>query len=151
LEPVPPETSVAADLTGRRVVVVDDNRDAATSLATMLSLLGADVVVAYDGLESVAMAEAHDPDIIFLDIGMPGLDGLEVARRIRSGPLGQQVRLVAVTGRSQPHDREAALTAGFDVYLTKPATAEQIRMACGSHGKGTRSVPGTDSVNEPTR
>jgi CheY-like chemotaxis protein len=72
---------------------------------------------------------------------MPGLDGFEVARHIRSRPSGKAVTLVAITGRSQPHDREAASTAGFDYYFTKPATADQIRTACGSPVKRDTSTP----------
>lgn len=130
VDPPSPETIVSEDLGGKRVVVVDDNQDAASTLVNLLSLLGADAAVAFDGAQGLTTVAAHRPDIVFLDLGMPGMNGFELARRIRSGPLGDDVTLVAVTGRSQPQDREAALEAGFDGYLIKPATTDQILAAC---------------------
>jgi two-component system CheB/CheR fusion protein len=130
VEPPLSTTTEPEDLGGKRVLVVDDNRDAASTLVTLLSLLGADATVAFDGAAGLSAAAKQGSDIVFLDLGMPGMDGFEVARKIRSGPRGDDVTLVAVTGRDQPQDREAALAAGFDAYLTKPATSEQIRAAC---------------------
>jgi CheY-like chemotaxis protein len=85
----------------RRVLVADDNRDAATSLATMLDLLGNQTQTAFDGLEAVELAPVFRPDLILLDIGMPRLNGYDAARRIREQPWGRRVVLVALTGRGR--------------------------------------------------
>ena len=103
-----------------RVLVVDDNRDAATSLAAMLRLSGSEVETAHDGLQALRIAERFRPSLVLLDIGMPGMSGFEVARKIRSKPWGASVRLVAQTGWGQEEDRQRAREAGFDVHLTKP-------------------------------
>jgi signal transduction histidine kinase/CheY-like chemotaxis protein len=103
-----------------RILVVDDNADAADSLAILLELGGSDVQVAHDGLAALAIAETLRPDIIFLDIGMPQMDGYEVARRIRSTTSLDGVLLVALTGWGQEDDRRRSAEAGFDVHLVKP-------------------------------
>jgi signal transduction histidine kinase len=103
-----------------RILVVDDNRDAAQSLVSMLRLMGGEVQEAHDGPHALRIVEAFRPEIILLDIGMPGMSGLEVARRIRALPWGAGVLLVAQTGWGQEQDRERAHAAGFDVHLTKP-------------------------------
>ncbi|MFL5506495.1 MAG: response regulator, partial [Gemmatimonadales bacterium] len=113
----------------RRVLVVDDNADAAESLAQLLALKGHEVRVAYDGLSGVALARAFEPDVVLLDIGMPGLDGYAVARRLREQDGRRGVRLVALTGYGQLDDRRRAQEAGFDDHLVKPpdvATLEQM-------------------------
>ncbi|MPZ43114.1 MAG: response regulator [Betaproteobacteria bacterium] len=110
----------------RRILIADDNRDAAESLATMLRLQGNDVQVALDGVEAMAIAHNYQPDTALLDIGMPGLTGYEVARRIRQAPWGRTMVLVAVTGWGAMDDRERAREAGFDHHLTKPARIEDI-------------------------
>jgi PAS domain S-box-containing protein len=104
----------------RRVLVVDDNRDAAESLSLVLKFLGADVRVARDGPEALQAYEAYKPSVVFLDIGMPGMDGYEVARRIRQGNGGRPA-IVALTGWGQEQDRRRAREAGFDHHLVKPA------------------------------
>ncbi len=104
----------------RRILIADDNRDAATSLATMLQLLGNETRVAYDGLEAVQEAEAFRPDVILLDIGMPKLSGYDAARRIRQQPWGTGPLVVAITGWGQEEDKRQARAAGFDHHLTKP-------------------------------
>ncbi|MET0520008.1 MAG: response regulator [Burkholderiaceae bacterium] len=105
--------------TSRRILVVDDNIDAADSLAMLLSLQGHQVCAAYDGLGAVSLAGDFLPEVALLDIGLPRLDGLEVARRIRSADWGRHMRLVALTGWSG-RQLEAAFEAGFDHHLMKP-------------------------------
>jgi PAS domain S-box-containing protein len=105
----------------RRVLVVDDNRDAADSLAMLLRLLGADVRIVYGGPEALGVLEEFLPDVVLLDIGMPGMDGHEVARRIRQVPALQKVLLIAMTGWGQEEDRRRSTDAGFDYHLIKPA------------------------------
>jgi CheY-like chemotaxis protein len=103
-----------------RILVVDDLRDAADSLAMMLRMTGHDTRTAYDGLEAVQTAAVFQPDVVFLDIGLPKMNGYEVARRIRDEPWGGNVALVAVTGWGQEEDKRRSLEAGFDHHLTKP-------------------------------
>ena len=103
-----------------RVLVVDDNRDAAHSLAVMLRLGGHQVEVAHDGPQALGLAERLRPDVVLLDIGMPGMSGFDVARRLRASPWGRDVMLVAQTGWGQDEDRQRSREAGFDVHLTKP-------------------------------
>ena len=116
----------------RRVLVVDDNRDSAESLAMMLKLTGNEVRTAFDGEAGLAEAEAFRPDVAFLDIGMPRLDGHECARRIRSSPWGGGVLLVAMTGWGQEEDRRRTRAAGFDHHLVKPVDPEALRMILAS-------------------
>lgn len=118
----------AADpLPKRRVLVVDDNRDLAESLAMVLRLWGHDVKVEYDGPGALTAARDYRPDVVFLDIGLPGLDGYEVARRLR-GPLGfRDARVVAITGYGREEDRKRAREAGFDMHLTKPVDPEDLQ------------------------
>jgi PAS domain S-box-containing protein len=104
----------------RRVLVVDDNRDAAASLAMMLSLAGHDTRTAQDGLEAVELAEAFRPDVMLLDIGMPKLNGYDACRRIREQPWGKGIVMVAVTGWGQEDDRCRSQDAGFDQHMVKP-------------------------------
>lgn len=104
----------------RRMLVVDDNRDGAESMAMMLRLLGNDVTTAHDGLEAVAAADAFRPDVVLMDIGLPRLDGLEATRRIREQPWGRQMTIVALTGWGQDNDRQQSKQAGCDGHLVKP-------------------------------
>ncbi len=110
---------------GRRVLVVDDNRDAADTLAQLVELLGHDVEVAYDGPSALAKVRERAPDVVLCDLGLPGMDGYDVARQIRAGS-GGRVRLVAVSGYAQPEDVARATAAGFDVHVPKPADPERI-------------------------
>jgi CheY-like chemotaxis protein len=109
------------------VLIADDNRDAADTLADILRHLGCDVAVAYDGGEAVELARSFVPELVFLDIGMPILDGYETARRIRSDAGERPVKLVALTGWGQADDRQRGREAGFDEHLVKPATFESVR------------------------
>ncbi len=105
----------------RRILVVDDNRDAASSLADLLELTGHETRIAHDGLEAVKMAESFGPDVVLLDIGLPKLNGFEAARMIRQQPWGKQMMLVALTGWGKDEDRRMSSEAGFDAHLVKPA------------------------------
>jgi CheY-like chemotaxis protein len=110
-----------ANAGGLRVLVVDDNADAAESLAALLELNGHDTRVANDGDEAVRAAHEFRPDVVFLDIGMPGKDGYEVARELRASPETRDTVLVALTGWGAKDDRARSREAGFDHHLTKPA------------------------------
>ena len=103
-----------------RILVADDNRDAAASLATLLTLDGHEIAVAHDGEAALASAEAFRPDVALLDIGMPNLNGYEVAQSIRAAQWGRSMLLVAVTGWGQSEDKRRAHEAGFDHHFTKP-------------------------------
>jgi len=105
----------------RKILVVDDNADAAESLAALLSISGHETRMAHDGPEALQQAERFHPDIVFLDIGMPTLDGHETAKLIRKQPWGRQMVLVALTGWGQHEDRRRSKDAGFDHHLVKPA------------------------------
>jgi CheY-like chemotaxis protein len=119
-------------MTRRRVLLVDDNRDAADSLGALLARLGAEVRVAHDGREALAVFESYRPGVVILDIGMPGMDGYQVARAIRGRPDGEQIPLVAVTGWGQEEDRRRVREAGFDHHLVKPADIGALRVLLGS-------------------
>jgi signal transduction histidine kinase/CheY-like chemotaxis protein len=105
---------------GRRVLVVDDNADAADSLSVLLSLSGHDVRTAHDGPAAVRQVRAFRPEVVLLDIGMPGMDGYQTARAVRELQEGQDVYLVALTGWGQEEDRRRTERAGFDTHLVKP-------------------------------
>jgi CheY-like chemotaxis protein len=108
-----------------RVLVVDDNRDAAESLAELVELFGHEAVIALDGPTAVAHAAALRPEVILCDIGLPGMDGYEVARSIRAVHDGA-VRLVALSGYAQPEDVRRAADAGFDEHVAKPADPARL-------------------------
>jgi CheY-like chemotaxis protein len=103
-----------------RILVVEDNRDAADSLRVFLELLGHEVAVAYSGLEGVSAAREGRPEVVLCDIGLPGLDGYGVARELRRDPATAGARLIAVTGYGSEEDRRRSREAGFDLHLTKP-------------------------------
>jgi PAS domain S-box-containing protein len=113
--------AVAASNQKRRILVVDDNTDAAESLAALLSIIGHETRLAHDGLQAVDAARDFQPDVVFLDIGMPTIDGHETARRIRQEPWGRNMVLVALTGWGQVEDRRRSKEAGFNHHLVKPA------------------------------
>ena len=104
----------------RRILVVDDNRDAADSLAALLTIMGNETKTAYDGLEALEQAAAFRPDVTLLDIGMPQLNGYEVCRRLRQQAWGKNMVLLALTGWGQEADQQRSLAAGFDAHLVKP-------------------------------
>jgi CheY-like chemotaxis protein len=115
-----PAPAPAECKTPHRILVADDNRDAAESLGMLLRLMGNDVRTVYNGDEAVEEAEAFRPDVILLDIGMPKLNGYDAARRIRSRQWAEDTMLVAVTGWGQDEDKRKAQDAGFDRHFTKP-------------------------------
>jgi signal transduction histidine kinase/ActR/RegA family two-component response regulator len=111
----------------RRILVADDNRDAATSLALLLEMEGHDVRRAYDGVEAVAIADEFRPDVALLDIGMPRLDGYGAARELRGREWAKDMLLLALTGWGQNEDKRLAREAGFDRHLTKPVDPDILR------------------------
>lgn len=124
-QPAPPAADRASPRT-RRVLVADDNRDAAQSLADLLRLEGHDVTVVFDGEHALSEFHRMAPEIALLDIGMPKLNGNQVASAIRATPAGAQALLVAITGWGQESDRQAARAAGFDLHFTKPVDPLQV-------------------------
>jgi CheY-like chemotaxis protein len=114
-------------LSPRRVLVVDDNRDAADSLAVLLRRIGLEICVTYSGPEALEELVTFDPEVIFLDIGMPVMDGYEVVRRIREEPGGRDRLVIALTGWGQEDDRRKSREAGFDHHLTKPVDLSQLQ------------------------
>jgi CheY-like chemotaxis protein len=108
------------------VLVVDDNADSAQSLAALLSIQGHQVRTAVDGAEGLDVAESFRPDVVVLDLGMPGMDGYETARRLRARPWAGSVLLLALTGWSQDEDRSRSREAGFDEHLVKPVDPERL-------------------------
>jgi signal transduction histidine kinase/ActR/RegA family two-component response regulator len=130
--PALPATAAAVDgvadaAHGRTVLVVDDNRDLAESLAQVLRLWGHDVSVAYDGAAALEAAKTHPPEVVLLDIGLPILDGYQVARRLRQQRGLERARIVAVTGYGREEDRQKAREAGFDVHLVKPVDPKDLQ------------------------
>ncbi|PMQ14894.1 response regulator [Janthinobacterium sp. AD80] len=113
-----PEAAVAGS--SQRILVVDDNRDAADTLAELLEMYGHAVRTAYTGAQAAERTLEFKPDIVFLDIGLPDMSGYEVAVKLRQLPIPQQFQLVALTGYGQEHDRQAALAAGFNEHFAKP-------------------------------
>jgi CheY-like chemotaxis protein len=116
----------------RKILVVDDNRDAADTLAVLLRGLGHMVEAAYDGQAAVAAARRMWPDVIFLDIALPGLDGFQVAAEIRRDSSFARTLIVAVTGLATDEDRKRAHEVGVDVYLIKPMDARFIESFVGN-------------------
>jgi CheY-like chemotaxis protein len=121
-EPPSPEPTESKPTitTARRILVVDDNQDSATSLATLLKLTGHDTHTAHDGVAAVEAAASIKPDVVLLDIGLPKLNGYEVARKIRQQPWGKTMVLVALTGWGQEEDRQRSKEAGFNSHMVKP-------------------------------
>ena len=115
-----PQPAAAAPLQARRMMVVDDNRDAADSLGMLLGFLGGEVRVEHDGASALAAIDGWQPSVVLLDLGMPGMDGFEVARRIRGKSQHRALTLVALTGWGQEEDRRRTRAGGFDHHLIKP-------------------------------
>ena len=112
----------------RRILVVDDNEDGVAMLSALLTFDGHEVATASSGLEAVASAVSLKPDVVLLDLGLPGIDGYEVARRIRAA-VGDASRLIAITGYSRDEDRERTTAAGFSAHLVKPVDFDSLRRA----------------------
>jgi two-component system, chemotaxis family, CheB/CheR fusion protein len=118
--------AAAAARQRRRVLVVDDNQDSARSQARLLGLLGQEAEVAFEGAEALDRFTRFRPHLVLLDIGLPGMDGYEVARRLRALPGGGDALLVAQTGWGQEEDRRASAAAGFDAHLVKPVDTQAL-------------------------
>jgi CheY-like chemotaxis protein len=131
--------AVAKALPGRRVLIVDDNHDAAETLQTLLQTLGVTVTAAENGHEALRMFGSFEPDAVLLDIGMPGMDGYEVARRIRTMPSGNGVQLIALTGWGQQEDVRRCFEAGFNHHLVKPFDLEKLWDLIARHADRARA------------
>jgi len=125
-----------------RVLVADDNLDATETLAILLRHAGHEVAVSHNGSDTLERASSFRPHVVFLDVGMPGMDGYETARRLRQLPGGEQILLVALTGFGQSSDRQRAREVGFDEFLVKPATPEVVVELAG------RPRPGEDPAGQ---
>jgi CheY-like chemotaxis protein len=110
-----------------RLLIVDDNVDAADAIGTLLSLTGFTVEIAHDPQSAIERAAATDPDVVLLDIGLPGMTGYELARQLSGHPVVSRAKLIALTGYGQPGDTEQAKAAGFSSYLVKPVDVDQLR------------------------
>jgi signal transduction histidine kinase/CheY-like chemotaxis protein len=113
----------------QKVLIVDDNHDAADSLALLLQVEGHETQCSYSGAAAIDAFDSFAPTAVLLDIGLPGIDGYEVARQIRTKPGGARVKIIALTGYGQPEDRERALRAGFDEHIVKPVSADAMAAA----------------------
>jgi two-component system, sensor histidine kinase len=122
----------AAVLGARSVLLVEDNDDARQMLEAALASGGHRVRTASDGASGLALAAKSPPEVALIDIGLPDMDGYEVARRMRAAPGGRGVALVAITGFGRPEDQERAFASGFDAHLTKPVTAERLKQTLAS-------------------
>jgi CheY-like chemotaxis protein len=128
-----------------RILVVDDNADAANSLGRLLNLSGYEVHVAHDGLAALGEVTKFQPQVVLLDLGMPGMDGLETASRIRQLTAGKQLSLIAVTGWGQDEDRQRTQAAGFTAHFVKPIKIDQLeallaRMTASDSVRGARAA-----------
>jgi signal transduction histidine kinase len=142
--PPPPQETVEASAgpaaSSRRILIVDDNKDAADSMALLVETVGHQVRTAYDGHGALDLAFAFAPDVLLLDLGVPGLNGLEIARRVRRQPWGKTVALIAVTGWGQEQDRRRTAEAGFDAHLIKPVSKADLLSAlraCAQTGRSS--------------
>lgn len=141
LQPSVPETASPAKAPENgahrpiRALVIDDDLDVANSLGILLSTLGAEIRVAYDGLSGMDAIRDFAPEVVFIDLGMPGMDGCETARRIRATEIGRKLRLVALTGWGQDGTRARTKEAGFDAHLIKPASLEALEQALQGDGQ----------------
>jgi CheY-like chemotaxis protein len=123
------ESAPAPPVNRRRTLVVDDNHDAAESLAMLLALDGHEVEAVFTPEQALERVATFPPEVMLLDIGLPGMDGYEIARRVRAMPGGPQIRLIALTGYGQTDDRRKALAAGFDEHLVKPVEPGKLAQA----------------------
>jgi two-component system CheB/CheR fusion protein len=149
------EEGRATDFSPLRILVVDDNVDTTDSLSMQLSMSGHDVRSAYDGPSGIEQATSFKPHVILLDLGMPGMDGYETARKTRELPGGKEMALVALTGWGQEEDRRRTKEAGFDFHLLKTVTNAALEEVLAAltpvevGGRGTDSRPITPASKEP--
>ena len=113
--------------TKQRILIVDDNRDAAKTMSMLLNLLGYETVTAFDGLIAIEAARDFRPEIILMDLGLPKLSGHDACRKIREELWGSEIVMIALTGLGQDQDRRASETAGFDRHLVKPVAIETLK------------------------
>ncbi len=132
-----------------RILVVDDNEDAAASLTRMLELMGHEVHIAFDGVECIREAGRFHPEIVFLDIGMPRLNGYDTAKRLRGEPGSREILLVAVTGWGQDEDRRRAREAGFDHHLVKPVDFDALSAILAAYSARRRLAVNSSSEVVP--
>lgn len=126
--PAPSRRRAATDApSAKRILVVDDNRDLADSLSMLLRMDGHEVGTAYTSLSALELAVSFNPAVILLDIGLPEMDGYQVARRLNRTASLKSVRVVALTGYGQPEDRKRGREAGFDAHLVKPVGLAELR------------------------
>jgi signal transduction histidine kinase len=149
VEPQQPKSAVSSaardtEVYGRRVLVVDDNIDAAESTAAFLRLEGHEVKAVHDGLQALASLKVFDPHVVVLDIGLPGLDGYAVARQLRERGDTSHVLLIALTGYGQKEDRQRAADSGFDYHFVKPADPREIQVAI-ERGRNTAGEPALEA------
>jgi two-component system, sensor histidine kinase len=122
----PAARPVRPGIAARRILLVEDNPDIGETLRDLLELLGHSVELAGDGLRGVEKALSSQPEVALVDIGLPGIDGYEVARRLRQTAPGREMLLIALTGYGRPEDRDRARAAGFDAHLVKPVDPEEL-------------------------
>jgi CheY-like chemotaxis protein len=126
---ISPDTTAPSDApaSGKQVMIVDDNRDAADSLQMLFEVYGYRAACAYDGASALAAVRAATPDIVVMDLGMPGMDGYQTARAMRALPGGDAIVLIALTGWGHEDAREKTAGAGFDHHIVKPVNFETLR------------------------
>jgi signal transduction histidine kinase/ActR/RegA family two-component response regulator len=129
----------------QRILVADDNHDAADALSLQLQLAGHDVRTVHDGADALTVAKTFEPDIVLLDLGMPKMDGYEVARQLRVGQTGRKAALIALTGWGQQQDRDRTTAAGFDAHLVKPVAESQLFRALAAAVEGRRRIEGAQA------
>ncbi|MGZ5559484.1 MAG: PAS domain-containing protein [Methylobacter sp.] len=144
--PVPSQTNSKPAENSLRILVVDDNKDAAESLSWLLSSQGHTVSLAYDGHTALEIALAEKPQVVLLDIGLPGMDGYEVARVLRQSPALGTTHLIALSGYGRQEDRELANAAGFNDYLTKPVNFDDLQRALSAAG-ASEQLPRTSHAS----
>lgn len=135
-----PDFAVTASTAAQHILIVDDNADSAQSLAMMLSMLGHETRTANDGFEALELAELFMPDVCLLDIGMPNLNGYELARRMRQQPWGEDILLVALTGWGQDEDKRRSAEAGINMHLVKPVSPAALMELLERHASGLQQL-----------
>ena len=140
------DPGVIPQIEPQRILVADDNHDAAEALSLQLQLAGHDVRTTHDGVEALAVAQVFEPDIVLLDLGMPKMDGYEAARELRLRPIGgKRMALIALTGWGQQQDRDRTADAGFDAHLVKPVAEAQLFKALAAAVEGKRRTEGAQA------
>jgi signal transduction histidine kinase len=134
--PTRPATASRSSVQKHRILVVDDNVDAADAMTAFLEMEGHEVRTVYSGEEAVDLLAIYNSNVILLDLGLPGMSGLDVARRVRATPSTNDVTLIAITGWGQPQDRASTAEAGFDFHFTKPVDVQQLSQAIETAGIG---------------